>query len=146
VKKLLVIALILTTAMLGVPGTVAAQTRGTTIEGQSVDAAGRPVINQRVDLVRDGAVLQSTTTGVRGEFSFANVAAGEYIVRMTVNGQTAGLRLPVAAGQTVASATIVASSAAAPSAAFLVLGLIPLLTTAAVATAVVTTAVVVTGS
>jgi hypothetical protein len=152
-KKVVILVLILATASLGVPGGVFAQaTRAAplaaAISGQAVDAGGRAIVNQRVDLVRDGEVVQSTTTGIRGDWSFANVAAGDYVVRMTVNDQNAGMRVSVASGQTVANALIVAPSAAAPSAAFLAaLGLVGgLLTGAAIAAAVITTAVVVTGS
>ena len=144
-KKMLAIVLVLVTAAF-IPGVIAAQARGTMIEGQSVDAAGRAVINQTVELVRDGQVLQTTSTGVRGEFMFTGIPAGDYIVRMNVNGQIAGVRVNVA-NQTVVNATIVAPSAAAPSAAFIAaLGLLGgVLTSAAVVAAVVTTAVVTTG-
>jgi hypothetical protein len=118
------------------------------ITGQAVDAAGRAVISERVDLVQGGVVVQSTTTGVSGNWSFTNVAAGDYVVRMMVNDQAAGIRVSVVPGQTVSNALIVTPSAAAPSAAFLAgLGLLGgILTGAAVAAAVITTAVVVTGS
>jgi hypothetical protein len=93
-------------------------------------------------------VVQSTTTGVSGNWSFTNVAAGDYVVRMILNDQAAGIRVSVVPGQTVSNALIVTPSAAAPSAAFLAgLGLLGgILTGAAVAAAVITTAVVVTGS
>jgi hypothetical protein len=90
-------------------------------------------------------------TEEKQDFTFTlapHVAAGDYVVRMTVNDQQAGMRVSVTSGQTVANALIVAPSAAAPSAAFLAaLGLLGgLLTGAAIAAAVITTAVVVTGS
>jgi hypothetical protein len=152
-RKVVVLALILATMSLGVPGGVFAQSvraapQAAAISGQAVDAGGRALVNQRIDLVRDGEVVQSTTTGVRGDWSFRNVATGDYVVRTTVNDQQAGMRVSVTSGQTVANALIVAPSAAAPSAAFLAgLGLLGgILTGAAVAAAVITTAVVVTGS
>lgn len=151
-RKVLILALTVATASLGLPGAVFAQSARAAalagISGQAVDAGGRAIVNQRIDLVKDGQVVQTTTTGIRGDWSFANVAAGDYVVRTTVNDQTAGMRVSVASGQTVTNALIVAPSAAAPSAAFLAgLGLLGgILTGAAVAAAIITTAVVVTGS
>ena len=102
-----------------------------------MDAGGRALVNQRVELLRDSEVLNSTATGSRGEWSFANVAAGDYVVRTIVNGQVAGIHVSVVSGQTTARALIVAPSAAAPSAVFL----IPLL--GLFGTVVVTSAVIV---
>ena len=117
--KLLALVLILMTATLGVPASASAQTQAAAISGQAVDAGGRALINQRVELVRDGQVVQTTTTGNRGEWTFANVAAGNYVVRIVVNGQVSGIRVPVVAGQTAANALIVAPSMAAASPALL---------------------------
>ena len=150
-RKVSVAVLVLVTAYLGIPGGVFAQSRtaqSASIAGQAVDAAGRAVVNQRVDLMREGEVLQSQTTSARGSWSFAGVAAGDYVVRMRVNDQIAGVRVTVAPGQTLDNALIVAPGAAAPSAAFLGgLGLLGgVLVGAAVVAAIVTTAIVVTGS
>ena len=150
-RKLLAVALILVTASFGLPGGALAQSsRSTlgTVSGEAVDAGGRALVNQRVELVRVGEVVQSTTTGSRGEWSFVNVASGDYVVRMMINGQVAGIRVSVAPGQAIARALIVAPSAAAPSAAFLAaLGLLGgSLVVGGIVAAVVTTVVVVTGS
>ena len=151
-RKLLALALVLVTASLGAPVGVFAQSPGSTqlgtISGETVDAGGRALVNQRVELVRAGDVVQSTTTGSRGEWSFTNVAPDAYVVRTMVNGTVAGIRVSVTPGQMIAHALIVAPSAAAPSAAFLAaLGLLGgTLLGAAVVAVIVTTVVVVTGS
>ena len=150
-RKLLAVALILVTASFGLPGGALAQSSGSTlgiVSGEAVDAGGRALVNQRVELVRVGEVVQSTTTGSRGEWSFVNVAPGDYVVRMMINGQVAGIRVSVTPGQTIAKAVIVAPSAAAPSAVFLAaLGLLGgSLVIGGIVAAIITTVVVVTGS
>ena len=150
-RRLLAVALILVTASFGLPVGALAQSSGSTlgtVSGESVDAGGRALVNQRVELVRVGEVVQSTTTGSRGEWSFVNVAPGDYVVRMMINGQVAGIRVSVTPGQTIAKALIVAPSAAAPSAAFLAaLGLLGgSLVVGGILAAIITTIVVVTGS
>ena len=150
-RKMIAWTLVLVTMSFGIPSLAHAQPVGTaqlaTISGEAVDAAGHTLVGQRVDLIENGQVVQTITTGTRGEFSFVNVKPGEYIVRMTINGQNAGMRVVATAGQ-VSRAVIVAPSAAAPSAAFLAaLGLLGgTLVGAAIVAAVVTTVVVVTGS
>ena len=91
-----------------------------TISGETVDAAGRALVNERVELIRTSEVLRTVQSGNRGEWSFTNVEPGDYIVRTTINGQVAGARVSVVAGQMVARALIVAPSAAAPSNAILI--------------------------
>jgi Carboxypeptidase regulatory-like domain len=145
------LALLLVMVMVapGVPAGIFAQAPSSlaTISGEALDAGGRALISQRVELVRDGAVVGSTTTGSRGEWSFTNVMAGDYVVRVVVSGQVAGIRVSVAPGQMVANALIVAPSAAVPSAAFLGLGLVGGTLVAAAATAaILTTVILVTGS
>jgi hypothetical protein len=105
-------------------------------------------VNQRVELVQNGDVVQSATSGSRGEWSFGNVASGEYVARTMINGRIAGVRVIVVPGETMTRALIVAPSAAAPSAAFLApLGLLgATVVVAAVAAAVIITVVKVTGS
>ncbi|HXH24189.1 MAG TPA: carboxypeptidase-like regulatory domain-containing protein [Vicinamibacterales bacterium] len=148
-RRLTAVTLAIATIFLGIPSTSAAQqAQAASISGQAVDAAGRALALQRVELVRTGEVVQTTTTNTRGEWSFTGVQPGAYIVRLTINGQVAGVRVEVTAGQALTNTVIVAPSAAAPSAAFLFA--LPLLaaigTVAAVAAAVITTVVVVTGS
>ena len=116
--------LVLVTASLGAPITSFAQSSKIaqlgTISGEVVDAGGQALASQRVELVQTGnIVLQTTTSGSRGEWMLTNVAPGEYTVRTMINGHIAGSRVTVAVGQSMAHALIVAPSAAAPSAAFM---------------------------
>src|SRR4051812_33413343 len=152
VKKLMTLALVLVTASLGFPVAGYAQTRTTTslgtVSGETVDAGGRALANQRVELVRDTEVINSTMSGSRGEWSFANVATGDYVVRTVINGKVSGARVTVTPGQMLARAVIVAPSASAPAPAFLAaLGLLGgSLVVAGIAAAIITTVVVVSGS
>ena len=123
-RKLMTVSLAALTISLGAPSGLAAQVTksspaapalSSSISGQVVDAGGRGVARQRVELVQNGVVLHTTTTGAAGEFSFASVVSGEYIVRVAVNGLPAGIRVPVTPGAAVTGATIVLPSAAAPS-------------------------------
>ncbi len=82
------------------------------ITGRAVNAAGGAVSNQRVDLVRGGQVINVATTNAQGGWSFANVAAGDYVVRTSVNGKLAGVRVSVAEGASVSATTIVVPTAA----------------------------------
>lgn len=81
------------------------------ITGRAVNAAGGGVANQRMDLVRGGQVVNVVTTDSQGAWRFANVAAGEYTVRTSVNGKLAGVRVMVAEGATVKATTIVVPTA-----------------------------------
>lgn len=152
-RKLLALVFVLVTVSLGVPTGIFAQVPAPAqlarISGAATDAGGRALINERVELVRAGDIVASTSTGSRGEWSFTNVTPGEYVVRVVVNGQVAGIRVSVTPGQTVANALIVAPSAAAPSAAFLALGLGFLgatLVAVAIVAVILTTVVLTTGS
>ena len=111
------------TAALGMPVGALAQSAQRAqlgmISGETVDAGGRALASQRVELVQAGQVLQTATSGSLGEWSFTNVAPGEYVARTMVNGQVTGVRVLVTAGQAVTKALIVAPSAAAASPAFL---------------------------
>lgn len=82
------------------------------ISGRAVNAAGGAVANQRVDLVRGGQVVSVATTSTQGTWSFGNVAPGEYVVRTSMNGKLAGVRVTVADGAAVAAPTIVVPTAA----------------------------------
>jgi hypothetical protein len=152
VKKLITMVLVLMTASLGLPVSGYAQTKSSsplgTISGETMDAGGRALSSQRVELIRDTIVINSTMSGSRGEWSFANVAAGEYVVRTVVNGKVAGAHVIVTPGQMIAHAVIVAPSASAPAPAFLAaLGLLGgIVVGTAVAVAVIVTVVKVTGS
>ena len=151
-KKLITMVLVVMTASLGLPVSGYAQTKSSsalgTISGETMDAGGRALSNQRVELLRDSIVINSTMSGSRGEWSFANVSAGEYVVRTVVNGKVAGARVIVTPGQMIAHAMIVTPSASAPAPAFFAaLGLLGgLAVGAAIAAAIIITVVKVTGS
>jgi hypothetical protein len=116
VRKIIAVVLAVASLTFGAPAAALAQNiQSGSVTGELVDAGGRALPGQRVELVQAGRVMQSTTTGTRGTFTFANVAPGDYIVRMQANGQTAGVRTTVHAGL-AANAMIVAPSAALPSA------------------------------
>lgn len=152
-RKLIALALAVATLSMGAPTAALAQSaaRFGSVSGEAVDAGGRAMQGLRVELVQAGVVVQTTTTGLSGTYSFANVPAGDYIVRVMVNDMPAGVRVAVTAG-VPATATIVVPSAVAPSQPPVLLALAalgPIFGTVVVAAAIaaVTTAVVVaTGS
>lgn len=84
-----------------------------TVAGRSVDAMGRGVFGERVELVRGTQVVNTATTNGLGEWSFRGVEAGEYIIRMNVRGRIAGVRVTVANGQSIAGTMIVVPAATA---------------------------------
>ena len=143
-RKLVALSIIAMSLLFGAPSAVLAQSAGS-ISGEAVDAGGRGVTQQRVELVQNGHVLQTTMTVAGGAFTFANVAPGDYIVRVMINNQPAGIKVSLASGSAIANATIVTPSAAKPSGPFIVPILIPLLIAAGVGVTVATVAVV-TGS
>src|SRR5688572_13695425 len=100
---------------LGAPIVGMAQTQGSTLRGQVVDAGGRGSAGMRVELVSDRMVVSTTISGPDGHFSFSAVPANNYIVRTTVNGQPSGVRVSVVAGQQAQHALIVLPSVATAS-------------------------------
>ena len=91
------------------------------IAGEALDAGGRPLANIPVELLRAvagqpvGGAVQTTTTDSRGAWTFTNLAAGDYVVRIIVNGQIAGVPVSIGAGESFGGVLIVAPSAAAVS-------------------------------
>ena len=106
----LAVAVVMT---MGAPAALLAQSplSSGSVAGRAVDAAGRSVAGQRVELLRGTLVIAADTTSSRGEWSFHSVAAGDYIVRMNVRGKIAGMRLSVGVGQAVAGNLIVVPTA-----------------------------------
>jgi hypothetical protein len=148
-RKLVALVLALVTITVGTPAFAQAPAalKNGSVAGESVDAAGRAIAGQRVELLRAGEVVQTTATDSRGDWVFTNVPAGEYVVRMNVNGQIAGVRATVTAGQSTKALIVTSSAAAAKPAFLLALGLLGGLAAGAAVTAiVVTTVVVATGS
>ena len=146
VRKLIALSLVAVTLSFGAPASLLAQAAQVgTIAGEAVDAGGRGAASQRVELVQQGVVLQSTTTRLGGAYSFSNVAPGDYVVRVMIKGVPSGIRVSLTGTNAVTNATIVMPSAAAPSGPFLAPILIPLLIAGGVA-ATVTTVAIVTGS
>ena len=82
------------------------------LNGRSIDAAGRAVAGQRVELMKDLQVLAATTSSESGEWSFS-VAPGDYVVRMNINGKIAGIQVSVVPGIPVTGTLIVVPAAAA---------------------------------
>jgi hypothetical protein len=139
-RKALALALTVAVMTLAVPATMLAEnpTLVGSVAGRAVDAAGRGVGSQRVELMQGGFVVSVGMTSAHGEWSFRDVKPGDYIVRMTLNGKVAGVRVSVTAGQAAAGTLIVVPTASvAPqigSLASLVLSLAPTAATAVAAT------------
>jgi hypothetical protein len=74
--------------VLALRGTAMAQ-QATLVSGTVVDPIGSVVTDARVALTTaDGTPVQVATTGAKGEFTFPDVAAGSYVVRVDVIGFT----------------------------------------------------------
>ena len=56
------------------------------VAGKVINDAGGGIAGVRVDLLRDGAVAYSAVTDSKGEFRFAGVAAGRYLLRPALPG------------------------------------------------------------
>lgn len=139
-RKALTLAVTVAIVTLAVPSTMLAEnpTLVGSVAGRAVDAAGRGVGSQRVELMQGGFVVSVATTSAHGEWAFRDVRPGDYVVRMTINGKVAGVRVSITAGQATAGTLIVVpTSTVAPqlgSLASLVLSLGPTAATAVAAT------------
>lgn len=148
-RKFVAAVLMTTMASLGAPIGLAAQAVGGAISGTVLDAGGRALVNQRVELVAQPSsqVVQTTVTGSRGTWTFTGVAPGEYNVRLVANnGQVSGIRVSLAPSGAVTNALIVAPSAVAMSATGLEIGLLLALLAGLGAGLITTIVVVATGS
>lgn len=112
-KFALTLAVMVSFAM---PLTMLAQAQVTvgSVSGRSVDAIGRGVFAERIELVRGTQVVSTITTSGSGEWSFRGVEPGDYIVRMNVRGRIAGVRVAVGVGQAVTGTMIVVPTAVSP--------------------------------
>ena len=90
------------------------------VSGHALDAGGRPLAGQRVELVGAlrgqpvGVPVQANVTDARGAWSFSGVPAGEYVVRMVHRGRTAGVPVSVTGDTGVPAVLIVAPSVPVP--------------------------------
>lgn len=117
-RRLARVWLVLGTMLPLLPGQVLAQgtqPAGTTVSGRVVDGAGQLVTHERVELLFDGTVIDTTATGRQGEWTFQNVRAGDYFVRTRDDCQVFGTRT-VVAGQPVDDVEIVMTTPASRSA------------------------------
>src|SRR5258706_4605893 len=72
--------------VLSLRGTATAQ-QAEIVSGTVVDPIGAAVTDARVTLTTaDGTPAQAATTGAKGEFTFPDVPAGSYVVRVDVTG------------------------------------------------------------
>lgn len=122
VRKAGVVVLILGLMSLGAPvGLFAQAAQQGSIAGEALDAGGRPLANIPVELFHAvagqpvGGALQTTVTDSRGGWAFTSVVAGDYIVRIMLSGQVAGIPVVVTAGAAVTDQLIVAPSLATTS-------------------------------
>ena len=118
-RKMGVFVLILGLMSLGAPvGLFARAAQQGSIAGEALDAGGRPLANIPVELLQAvagqpvGGAVQTTTTDSRGAWTFTNVEAGDYVVRIMAGGQVAGIPVVVTAGVAVTNQLIVAPSLA----------------------------------
>ncbi len=77
-------------------GLTSAVADGTTNCGNPTD----PASSVTVDLLQNGQVVQSTTTGSDGEFSFSNLAPGDYVIQVTLPSGVISAPAIVQPGQT----------------------------------------------
>jgi hypothetical protein len=144
-RKVLTFALaIAIAAIVATPLTLVAQSQATiaSVAGRSVDAAGRGVSGERVELLAGTTVVSTTTTNGLGEWSFASVQPGIYTVRMNVRGRIAGVRVTVAAGQVISGTMVVVPAATASAQLGALANLLTLVPAAAAGTTAVATATV----
>jgi len=94
---------------------LAASTVTGSVEGRVVDPSGRAVAGQRIELVRDSQVVNTSVTASTGQWMFRDVPAGDYVVKVNVRGAIAGIRVSVTPGASLSGRLIVTpASAAAP--------------------------------
>ena len=90
------------------------------VSGHAVDAGGRPLASLTVELVEAiegqpvGGPLQAKVTDGRGAWSFSSVPAGDYVVRVVVRDQTAGVPVSVTKASGVPGVLVVTPSLPSP--------------------------------
>lgn len=127
-RKTVVSVLVLGLMSFGAPvGLFAQVAQQGSIAGEALDldAGGRPLANVRVELLQAvvgqplGGAVQVTTTSSRGAWAFTGVEPGDYVVKLIVDGQVAGIPVVVGAGEVLNGLLIVAGSEANTDPAFL---------------------------
>jgi hypothetical protein len=147
-RKALAVMVAVLIGVVGAPLLAAGSSAATgSVEGRVVDATGRAVTGQRIELVRDSLVVSTSVTATTGHWMFRDVAAGDYVVRLNLRGTIAGIRVTVTPGASLNGRLIVTpASAAAPQigavAGFLASGASSAVVTAAAAAASVATSTV----
>lgn len=116
-RKVLVLGLIAAMAVLGVPAGAAAGVaqKGGSVSGKAEGADKAPLKNYtvRVRNVNTSAVAGSTQSGAAGEFSFASLAPGDYVIEVVdATGKVVGVSAPIAIAEG-ASVTITVNASVA---------------------------------
>ena len=71
------------------------------VSGQALDVGGRPLARVTVELIEAvgarpvGRVVRATATDAAGAWAFARVPPGDYVARVALGGQTAGVAVSV---------------------------------------------------
>jgi hypothetical protein len=114
-RKALTVATAALVLALGMPLAASTAKSGGTgsLTGRTVDVSGRAVAGQRIELLRGTQVVSLATTSLNGTWMFPSVTPGTYVVRTTLNGKVAGVRVTVRAGDALAGTLIVVPAVAA---------------------------------
>lgn len=141
-RKALILGLVGAIVAVGAPVGALAQTQNAagSISGRAIDATGRGVGSQRVELLYGAQVVSASQTNAFGEWAFNSVKPGEYVVRMNVMGRLSGVRVYVMGGQAVSGTMIVVSTASVSPQLGTLASLLTIIPTAATAVAATATA------
>lgn len=141
-RKALILGLVGAIVAVGAPVVTLAQARTAagSISGRAIDATGRGVGSQRVELLYGAQVVSASQTNAFGEWAFNSVKPGEYVVRMNVMGRLSGVRVYVMGGQAVSGTMIVVSTASVAPQLGTLASLLTVIPTAATAVAATATA------
>jgi len=141
-RKTLTLALIGTMVAAAAPTAILAQGQlsAASISGRAIDASGRGIGAQRVELLQGTYVVSTANTSAFGDWAFANVKPGEYVVRVNVRGRVSGVRVYVMGGQALSGTLIVVSTASVSPQLGTLASLLTLVPTAATAVAATATA------
>ncbi len=119
VRKLAAAGTLVGLVAVGAPASLPANTSGS-IAGHALDAGGRPLANIPVEIFEAagirpvGRAVRATVTDLRGAWSFGQMSAGDYVVRVTRGPQVAGVPVSVVAAESLDGVLIVAPSVFSP--------------------------------